>query len=140
MIGLFCIPVLIELVATPDAHLKVDQKLRGFRIAEAVDIGWKGKWNLLRSSSIGTVIGILPAPGGAIASLVAYAEARLASRTPYPFGRGAPNVVLATHAANHATVGAGLIPTLTLVIPGTPPYPTILRALLFHARPPLPPP
>src|SRR3546814_9173651 len=32
MIGLFCIPVLIELVATPDAHLKVDQKLRGFRI------------------------------------------------------------------------------------------------------------
>src|SRR3546814_2073218 len=74
MIGLFCIPVLIELVATPDAHLKVDQKLRGFRIAEAVDIGWKGKWNLLRSSSIGTVIGILPAAGGAIASLVAYAE------------------------------------------------------------------
>src|SRR3546814_11488283 len=28
MIGLFCIPVLIELVATPAAHLKVDQKLR----------------------------------------------------------------------------------------------------------------
>src|SRR3546814_4961066 len=88
MIGLFCIPVLIELVATPDAHLKVDQKLRGFRIAEAVDIGWKGKWNLLRSSSVGTVIGILPAAGGAIASLVAYAEARRASRTPERFGRG----------------------------------------------------
>ncbi|HEY9538669.1 MAG TPA: tripartite tricarboxylate transporter permease [Kiloniellaceae bacterium] len=132
MIGLFCIPVLIELVATPDAHLKVDQKLRGFRIAEAVDIGWKGKWNLLRSSSIGTVIGILPAAGGAIASLVAYAEARRASRTPERFGRGEPNGVLATEAANNATVGAGFIPTLTLGIPGTPPDAIILGALLVH--------
>src|SRR3546814_19282616 len=83
-------PVVIEIVATPDAHLKVDQKLRGFRIAEAVDIGWKGKRNLLRSSSIGTVIGILPDAGGAIASIVAYAEARRASRTPERFGRGEP--------------------------------------------------
>src|SRR3546814_5231509 len=77
-------------------------------------------WNLLRSSAIGTVIGILPAAGGAIASLVAYAEARRASRTPERFGRGEPNGVLATEAANNATVGAGFIPTLTLGIPGRP--------------------
>src|SRR3546814_20362276 len=71
-------------------------------------IGWKGKWNLLRSSSIGTVFGILPAAGGAIASLVAYAEARRASRTPERFGRGEPNGVLATEAANQATVGRAI--------------------------------
>src|SRR3546814_14097343 len=88
MIGLFCIPVLIELVATPDAHLKVDQKLRGFRIAEVVDIGWKGKWTLLRSPSIGTVIGLHQLAGGSIAPPVANAQARPARRTPARPGRG----------------------------------------------------
>src|SRR3546814_13572246 len=70
-------------------------------------MSWKGKWNLLRSSPFGTVIGILPAAGGAIASLVAYAEARRASGTPERFGRGEPNGVLATESANNATVGTG---------------------------------
>src|SRR3546814_345734 len=96
------------------------------------DISGKGKWNRVRSSSIGTVSGILPAAGGAIASLVAYAEARRASGTPERFGRGEPNGVLATESANNATVGAGFIPTLTLGIPGTPPDAIILGALLVH--------
>ncbi len=132
LIGLFCVPVLIDLVATPDAHLKFSSKLRGFRIPEAASIIWSGKWNLLRSSVIGTVIGILPAAGGAIASLIAYAEARRASKTPESFGRGEPNGVIASESANNATVGGGFIPTLTLGIPGTPPDAIILGALLVH--------
>src|SRR3546814_16469664 len=95
-------------------------------------------WNLLRSSAIGTVIGILPAAGGAIASLVAYAEARRASRTPERFGRGEPNGVLATEAANNATVGAGFIPTLPLGIPGPPPHAIIPGAFLVHGLRPGP--
>lgn len=132
LIGLFCIPVLIDLVATPDAHLKVGSTLRGFRLREALGVSWAGKWNLARSSVIGTVIGVLPAAGGAIASLVAYAEARRASGTPERFGQGEPGGVLATESANNATVGAGFIPTLTLGIPGTPPDAVILGALLVH--------
>src|SRR3546814_5470627 len=60
------------------------------------------------------------------------AEARRASRTPERFGRGGPNGVLATEAANNATGGSGFIPTLTLGIPGTPPDAIILVALLVH--------
>ena len=93
---------------------------------------WKGKWNLIRSSVIGSVIGVLPAAGGAIASLIAYAEARRASKTPERFGHGEPNGVLASELANNATVGGGFIPTLTLGIPGTPPDAIILGALLVH--------
>lgn len=132
LIGLFCIPVLIDLVATPEAHLKVSSEVRGYRSREALGLAWLGKWNLLRSATLGTVIGILPAAGGPVAALVAYAEARRASKHPDNFGKGEPDGLMASEAANNATVGGGLIPTLTLGIPGTPADAIILGALLVH--------
>lgn len=132
LIGLYCIPVIIDLVATPDAHLKVSTEGTGYRLKEAGRIAWKSKFNLIRSSVIGTVIGILPGAGGSIAGLVAYSEARRSSRNPERFGKGEPNGVLATESANNATVGGGFIPTLVLGIPGTPPDAVILGALLVQ--------
>jgi putative tricarboxylic transport membrane protein len=132
LIGLFCIPVLIDLVATRDQHLDIGDSLRGYRLPEALATAWAGKVNLLRSSVIGTVIGILPAAGGAIASLVAYGEARRTAADPSAFGKGAPGGILASESANNATVGGGFIPTLTLGIPGTPADAIILGALMVH--------
>ena len=132
LIGLYCIPVLIDLVATPDRHLKVEQGNRGLRLREAFGIAWKGKFNVLRSSVLGTLIGILPGAGGSIAGLVSYSEARRTSKEPETFGKGAPDGIIATEAANNATVGGGFIPTLVLGIPGTPPDAVILGALLVQ--------
>ncbi len=132
LIGLYCIPVLIDLVATPDKHLHVEAKSGGVRLREALAISWSGKWNLLRSSVIGTVVGILPGAGGSVAGLVAYSEARRVSRTSERFGKGAPEGLQATESANNATVGGGFIPTLVLGIPGTPPDAVILGALLVQ--------
>src|SRR5512138_179441 len=132
LIGLYCIPVLIDLVATPDRHLQVEAKPRGFRLAEALAVSWRGKFNLLRSSVIGTLVGILPGAGGSIASLVAYSEARRAAKNPERFGQGEPAGVQAAESANNATVGGGFIPTLVLGIPGTPPDAVILGALLVQ--------
>lgn len=132
LIGLYCIPVLIDLVATPDRHLKVAEESKGIRLLEALRISWAGKFNLLRSSIIGTLVGILPGAGGSIAGLVAYSEARRASGEPGRFGKGAPEGVQATESANNATVGGGFIPTLVLGIPGTPPDAVILGALLVQ--------
>ena len=78
------------------------------------------------------MIGILPGAGGSIAGLVSYSEARRSSKTPESFGKGAPDGVIATEAANNATVGGGFIPTLVLGIPGTPPDAIILGALLVQ--------
>lgn len=75
---------------------------------------------------------ILPGAGGSIASLVSYSEARRASREPETFGKGNPQGILATEAANNATVGGGFIPTLVLGIPGTPPDAVILGALMVQ--------
>jgi putative tricarboxylic transport membrane protein len=133
LIGLYCIPVLIDLVSTPDPHLKITNgSRRGFRFIEALGIAWRSKFNLIRSAVIGTVVGILPGAGGNIAGLVSYAEARRASPRRDKFGTGEPDGVLATESANNATVGGGFIPTLVLGIPGTPPDAIILGALLVQ--------
>ena len=132
LIGLYCIPVLIDLVATPVAHLHVADKVAGFRLREAGSILRRSKLNLARSSIIGTVVGILPGAGGSIAALVAYSEARRAGGPSARFGKGEPDGVLATETANNATVGGGFIPTLVLGIPGTPPDAIILGALLVQ--------
>jgi putative tricarboxylic transport membrane protein len=132
LIGLYCIPVMIDLVATPDRHLKVTTESKGFRLREALVISWKGKFNLIRSSVIGTLVGILPGAGGSIAGLVAYSEARRSSRRSAFFGKGEPDGVQATESANNATVGGGFIPTLVLGIPGTPPDAVILGALMIQ--------
>jgi len=132
MIGLYCIPVLIDLVASPDPHLRLKDQVSGYRLREAADQCWRSRFNLARSSIIGTVVGILPGAGGSIASLVAYAEARRKSRQPEEFGKGAADGVIATESSNNATVGGGFVPTLVLGIPGTPPDAVILGALLVQ--------
>lgn len=132
LIGLFCIPVLIDLVASGEEHLKITGKVSGFRLREAADIAIADKVNLARSSIIGTVIGILPGAGGAIAALVAYSEARRASKNPGGFGKGNPSGIIASESSNNATVGGGFIPTLVLGIPGTPADAVVLGALLVQ--------
>jgi putative tricarboxylic transport membrane protein len=132
LIGLYCVPVIIDLVATRDPHLKIVEGDRGSRLPEALRISWREWFNMLRSSVIGTIIGILPGAGGSIAGLVSYSEARRSSREAEQFGRGHPGGVIATEAANNATVGGGFIPTLVLGIPGTPPDAIILGALLVQ--------
>ena len=131
IIGLYCIPVLLDLVATRNPHLQ-PAETGGLRLPEAMRVAWAQKFNVIRSSVIGTIIGILPGAGGSIAGLVSYSEARRSSATPERFGKGAPEGVVATESANNATVGGGFIPTLVLGIPGTPPDAIILGALLVQ--------
>jgi putative tricarboxylic transport membrane protein len=132
LIGLYCIPVLIDLVATPARHLKQPEESRGFRLPEATVILLKNKFNVIRSSVIGTLVGALPGAGGSIAGLVAYSEARRVGKGEEKFGEGNPGGIIATESANNATVGGGFIPTLVLGIPGTPPDAVILGALLVQ--------
>ncbi len=132
LIGLYCVPVLIDLVARPERHLEPTGQGRGFRLGEAFAVLFREKWNLLRSSAIGTFVGALPGAGGSIAGLISYSEARRASRRREHYGQGEPGGVIATESANNATVGGGFIPTLVLGIPGTPPDAVILGALLVQ--------
>ncbi len=132
LIGLYCIPVLIDLVAVPDRHLKVEDDVKSVRIGEAFRLAMNSKVNLIRSSVIGTLVGILPGAGGSVAGLVAYSEAKRTAKPHQRFGEGEPDGIMATESANNATVGGGFIPTLVLGIPGTPPDAIVLGALLIQ--------
>ncbi len=132
LIGLYCVPVLIDLVATPKPHLETSKHGAGFRLHDAMGVILRGKFNLMRSSVIGTIVGILPGAGGSIAAIVAYAEAKRGAKDADGWGHGNPQGIVATESANNATVGGGLIPTLVLGIPGTPVDAVILGALLVQ--------
>ncbi len=132
LIGLYCIPVLMDLVAVPDRHLEAPKRSQGFRLIESLKQLLCNKVNLFRSSIIGTMVGALPGAGGSIAGLVAYSEARRSCNGEPVYGKGNPGGIIATESANNATVGGGFIPTLVLGIPGTPPDAVILGALLVQ--------
>ena len=90
------------------------------------------KVNLLRSSILGTFVGILPGAGGNVASFVAYNEAKRWSKNPGEMGKGNIEGVVASEAANNATVSSSLIPLLSLGIPGSPVAAVLLGGLLIH--------
>ena len=100
---------------------------------------WKAQWgNLLRSSTIGTGVGILPGIGASIGSVVAYTVARNTSRHADEFGKGCPDGIVASEAANNATVGGALIPLIAMGIPGSVIDVFLLGAMLIHGIQPGP--
>ncbi|OCX62249.1 hypothetical protein BFP70_14335 [Thioclava sp. SK-1] len=74
--------------------------------------------NLIRSSCIGTFVGILPGVGGSAASILSYSNAKTFSKNPENFGKGEPAGIMASEAGNNGLTGGALVPLLSLGIPG----------------------
>ena len=97
------------------------------------------RWtNLVRSALIGVFTGLLPAAGGSISNILAYDQAKKASRNPETFGSGEPNGIIAPEASNNATAGGALITMMALGIPGDVVTAVMLGALLIHNVQPSP--
>jgi putative tricarboxylic transport membrane protein len=96
------------------------------------------KWNIFRSSSLGTFIGILPAEGSTVAAMMGYNEAKRWSKTPEKFGTGCAEGIVAPESANNAAAGGAMVPTLALGIPGSGTTALILAALVMHGFKPGP--
>lgn len=94
--------------------------------------------NFLRSSAIGTAIGILPGIGGSTSNLLAYIAAKNQSKYPEKFGTGIIDGVVASESANNASIGGSLVPLLTLGIPGDGVTAMLLGALMIHGLTPGP--
>jgi putative tricarboxylic transport membrane protein len=63
-------------------------------------------------------MGMIPGVGEFTAQFLAYTTARRGSKTPEQFGKGAPEGLIASEAANNAVPAAAMIPLLALGIPG----------------------
>jgi len=99
---------------------------------------WSNWRTLLRSSFIGTGVGMLPGLGVSLAAFLGYGAAKRASKTPEKFGTGHLEGIAATEAANSAVVGANLIPTITLGIPGNVAAALMISAFMIHGLVPGP--
>lgn len=137
LIGLFAVNQVIHEILTLDqsvTRLRVSRTGLFLKLQE-----WKRhSANMLRSSLIGTLIGILPGIGANIGSVVAYSAAKTASRDPEKFGQGSHEGIIASEAANNATVGGALIPLISMGIPGSVIDAILLGALVIHGLQPGP--
>lgn len=93
---------------------------------------------MMRSAVIGTVIGAIPGLGSTLAGFLGYGAAKRASKNPEEFGKGALDGIAGAESANSATVGANLIPTLALGIPGNLSAAILISALIIHGLTPGP--
>jgi putative tricarboxylic transport membrane protein len=105
---------------------KVSIKLPKFRELKSQTV------NLIWSAVIGTIVGIIPGVGAAIASFISYGEAKRRSKHPEKFGTGIPDGIVASETANNAVTGGSLVPLLTLGIPGAPVAAILLGAFVIQ--------
>ncbi len=139
MVGLFAVPHVIE------TFLSYFRGERQAVSASAVRVelpSWRSirsqLWLMVRTSSIGTVIGAIPGAHGPVAAFLGYDHARRFSRHPERFGHGAIEGVVAPEASHNAVTGGAMIPLLSLGIPGDPATAIILSGLLIHGLTPGP--
>lgn len=144
--GLALVPVLVGLFAMSQVIVTVEDVFRGVTL-KGGNLSSKGLSlrdmkdnvvNFLRSSVIGTLIGIVPATGVSAATFMAYGEAKRFSKHPEMFGKGAIDGIAATESSNNAVCGGALIPLLTLGVPGDIVTAIILGALMIQGLTPGP--
>ncbi len=132
LIGVFAIPQVLSLI---EQNLEVISKYKSTpnlirRILREMSHSHKSL--LMRSSLIGSFIGMLPGAGAPVASLISYSEAMRWDKNPEEYGKGSIKGVMASESANNATIGSSLIPMMGLGIPGCPTAAVIMGALLMH--------
>ncbi len=136
MIGVFGISELLVQISNKQEGLE-SIKLKAIKLPTKAD--YLKVWRtILRSTGIGTFIGILPAEGATVASMIGYNEAKRWSKTPEEFGKGAIEGIAGSEAANNSATGGAMVPTLALGIPGSPTAAVILAGLMVHGLRPGP--
>lgn len=127
--GIEMIPVMIGIFAVTEV-LKQTEKSTFLKAEDGIDGGkvktefpklkeyWALKWNILRHSFIGTIVGILPGAGATIASFLSYSSEMKMCKHPELVGKGSVELLCASETSNNAATGGAMVPLLTMGIPG----------------------
>lgn len=132
VIGTFAIAEAIRLFSSSDQSIVDEVNYESSGILKGVYFVLVHPIQVLRSSLIGVLTGVIPAAGGAMANFVAYMQAKEGSSDPDSFGKGNPSGVLASEASNDAKDGGSLLPTVLFGIPGSATMAVLLGAFLIH--------
>jgi putative tricarboxylic transport membrane protein len=87
---------------------------------------------ILRGTTLGSILGILPGGGAVIAAFAAYTFEKKMAKDPSRFGRGAIEGVAAPESANNAAAQTSFIPLLTLGIPPNAVMALMVGAMMIH--------
>ncbi|MEO6362232.1 MAG: tripartite tricarboxylate transporter permease [Caldimonas sp.] len=79
----------------------------------------RSRWAIVRGTTMGFLVGILPGAGPTVATFLSYAVEKKVSRHPEEFGHGAIEGVAGPESANNAAATGAMVPMLTLGIPGS---------------------
>jgi len=131
LIGMFSIPQALILAQQSRAETAKTREIKD-RILPTIGEFLKLLPNMVRSSFIGIITGVIPGAGGDTASWFAYNEAKRFAKDKSQFGKGDPAGVAAPEAANNAVVGGSLVPTIALGIPGSSSAAVLLGGLMVH--------
>lgn len=147
--GFNLIPILIGFYAVAELFIsgfnrhtlskkaeKRTYKMRGYGVSMKEFL--EKKVVMISSAVIGVVVGILPGLGGGTAGNMSYAFNKNISKYPEKYGTGIVDGVIASETANNATIGGGMIPMLTMGIPGTPTAAILMSGLMIHSISPGP--
>jgi TctA family transporter len=93
---------------------------------------------MLRGTSLGAMLGVLPGGGALLAAFAAYTLEKNVARPPRTFGQGDIRGVAAPESANNAGAQTSFVPMLTLGIPGNPTMAMMIGALMIQGIAPGP--
>ncbi len=139
LIGLFAVSQVLEEAESRDSSqpaATANYNLRQLGFSLRAGLRHAGNW--LRSSLIGTGIGILPGLGGSVCNLLAYGAAKKHSKHPEQFGTGITDGLVASESSNNASTGGALVPLMTLGIPGDNTAAILLAGFMIHGITPGP--
>lgn len=133
-LGIFAVTEMISLAASRRKTISGMD-----RVEQLTGSLWQGILSIfrhfglfLRSSIIGTIIGMIPGIGGTVASFVAYGHAVQSAKDTSQFGKGDIRGVIAPEACNDAKDGGSLVPVLAFGIPGSEGAALVMVAMILH--------
>lgn len=116
VLGLFALSQAFFLLTNPDES--PDAKPVTGRLTAGFKELLKHKRVATVASSFGVILGMIPGTGEFTAQFMSYTYAQKTSKAPDEFGKGSPEGLIASEAANNAVPAAAMIPLLALGIPG----------------------
>ena len=132
LIGFLAVPELFNLAARNFVVDTRDATFDARRILKSVWLVLTRPVQVLLCSAVGVLVGVMPAAGATVASLLSYNQAKQWSRKYNEFGTGIPEGVIASECANNASEGGALATMLVLGIPGSASTAMLLGAVMIQ--------
>ncbi|MBL8551310.1 MAG: tripartite tricarboxylate transporter permease [Hyphomonadaceae bacterium] len=138
VIGLYALAEMAHLTVKGGTVAKADAPRAMTGLWDGIMASFKYWGAVVRGSIIGTIVGVLPGIGGAVAALLSYTSTQQADKDPSSYGKGNVKGVIAPEAAMTAKDGGMLIPTLAFGIPGGAEMAIFMGILVLHGIQPGP--